>query len=391
MGVTQSFLQALQKYKKPLALLAGVAFLLAAVLQLIVFPQICEDVKEIRHKEGTQGFRVWFSDKLWTFEHKGRNICIPEGWRAVGAEEINEEEGWARFERNLTGILIHEDSFAEREVTVPESPYVVTLLYPTSVETIAEDYERIVKNTFSNVGALFPNNTETKKHTVLVTIGVEETLPQEESVYPDPRESMTIFFSHPNSFRGEELFIHAVMHLHNRFREDLTAYQNNQNPLFPEDFQELEATWAESAFRSSSEGRLLRANYMYNVHTAVQNKNFTLIEGPPFDNERAFESIEPNVIAEEGTSHVNIQYGHYILAPLAMVAIDGLLQEYGAAADVEIILTRIHANDTVNFFDELRRYIPESELQNIDGWMFGGETVPFSLIQRALQYYETRR
>ena len=352
------------------------------------FAPECYTVRERVPAEGTQGYQTWYGEDVQSFYHRNRVMCIPDGWRAIGAIETG--DGWARYERGKTGVMLREEAFLSRTLTFETSNYAVTLLYPaaTSKAALAE-YERIVENAFNRVGALF-NDAPTQSprpHTVLVTAGLGGAHPEAPLIYPDPRESVTVFVRSPYDTRAEELLIHAVVHLYNRFRTDFTGYQKNQSPLQAADFQELEATWAETAFRSSSAGRESRLAYLYTVHTAVKTGNFDLVTGPPFDNKQEFENITPSVVVPRDASELDIQYGHYVLAPLSLVAVDELLYEAGAPATVEKILTKIHAGEADNLFEELARYFNDEKLNTIWRWMDGQETIPQKLIQTASSRY----
>ncbi len=337
---------------------------------------------------GSQGYRVWFGDTLETFEHRNKKICVPDGWEAVGALSV--ENGWVRFEKNKTGIFIRTDAFLKIPVSADMSDYDVEMILPNSFSELEiEKYSAFVGHVFNSMGSLFGDlHTENPTaHTVLVTVGLSGG---DGAVYPDPRDSVTVLIYDLSTLRGEELFIHAVTHLYNRFDERNGEYQKNHKPLEPEDFQELEATWADTRFRSSNEGRLHRLAYLYSVHTAVQTKNFALIREPPFNIRAEFDRIQPNILVKKGTSYVNAQYGHYVLGPLTMVAIEGLLVNEEGAHDIEQILTQLHTGEAENFFTELNRYLPEDRMKDIEGWMFKGETIPRDLLETALEYYSTQ-
>lgn len=369
----------------------------AIALGRFVFAPECYTIRERVPAEGSQGYQTWYGETLKSFYHRGRRMCIPKGWRAVGAVKTGnvrggEAIGWATFEDGKTGIMIQNGAFAERTIPLDGSNYAVTLLYPAETpDYLLLEYARITENAFNRIGAVFNDEkTETPvPHTVLVTAGLAGASADGGTfIYPDPRSSVTIFVRDPQDPRSEELVIHAVVHLYNRFGAHDRTYLNLQSPLSSGDFEELEATWAETAFRTSDSGRENRLAYLYNVHTAVETGNFDLITGPPFDDREAFATINPGVAVPQDASELDIQYGHYVLGPLSMLAIDGLLDEAGAPADVEKILTRIHAGEAENLFAELARYLTDEELNTAWQWMDGEETVPRALIQTALERYD---
>lgn len=353
----------------------------------------CSPVPTSEPQLGSQGYRIWSGPTLQTFDHNNKRICVPDGWQAVSATQSG--NGWAKFESGLTGVLIRPSAFASTTLQFQNSSYVVTVLYPGSESTpLSERYVRAVKNAFERTGAVFGDSSKNpqRTHTVLVTPGIEGATSANGSiaVYPDPGPNLSIFVQNVDSQRGEELFIHGVTHLYNRFRDDLMAYQKNQSPVPEEDWQELEAVWAETAFRTTDDGRSARIDYLYTVHTAVQTKNFALIHSPPFDDREAFNSIRPGVILKEDSTYLEVQYGHYILGPLALIATEGLLQKYGTRTDLERILLSIHTGKAKNFFDELEKVLPLKEVENSKAWMFDGKTIPYELVLQGNNYYSTK-
>lgn len=366
-----------------LALFTGIAF--------FATPFGCSPISVEETEMGSQGFRVWSGPTLVSFEHQDKKICIPSGFEAVGAESSG--SGWARFENDVTGVVILTEAFAEKNITFELSSYVVRLLYPKHMaEPELELYEATVRNSFEKMGSLYNDSINNKRrtHTILVTVGVERTDNAKTPIYPDPRENLSIFVRSPTSLRGEELLIHAVAHLYNRQRTDTMAYQLYQSPIPPSDFQELEASWSEIAFRSSPQGRAARVAYLHNVHTAVQTKNFALITSGPFIRDKSeFENIERTVIVPEDASFLSAQYGHYILGPLVMVAIDGLLSEKNSDATVEKILLLVHTTNT-SFLERLSEHLSPKEISDILSWMLEGKTVPSELIETGAKVYDIR-
>jgi hypothetical protein len=363
----------------------GLALLLLLVggVGYAVWANTCLAIPEKEPEMGSQGFRIWSGPTLKSFEHGGRKICIPEGWQAVG--EIQSGKDWAKYESGMTGVVIRQSAFASTTLEFQNSSYIVTVFYPGTERTpLTERYLAAIKNAFERTGAVFGDSKKEPKprHTVLLTPGIEGTTSGNGviAIYPDPSSTISIFVRSVDSIRGEELFIHAVTHLYNRFRKDLLVYQKNQSPIAAEDWQELEAVWAETAFRTSPQGRTQRLEYLYNVHIAVTTHDFTLITGEPFNNREAFDQIKPSVVLEKNFSYLDAQYGHYVLGALSMTAIDVLLQKYGTNTSVEKILLDLHTGKSKNFFTELEKILPSKEIENIKGWMFEGKPIPRELI-----------
>jgi len=348
----------------------------------------CAPISDQKQQEGSQGYRVWFGESLKSFEHNGKPVCVPEGWQAVGA--VEEGTGWATFTKERTGVVIKSDAFGALTLNPEGSSYTVTVLYPliTNTETLNR-YVHIVSSAFSHVEKLFPSSASGKHtHTVLVTAGLAgNTSADGTRVYPDPTEDISMFVRTPNYPRAEELFVHAVMHLFNRQRTDLTAYQNNQDPFPAEDWQEMEAAWSETAFSTWNEGREARIQYLYNIHRAVRTNAFSLIVSEPFNDKKAFEKIRQSAIVKEGSDYLEYQYGHYVLAPLTMVAIEGLLVNRSSEIHVADLLRTIHQDPSTNFFTELGKILSKEELSRVMAWIQGQETIPENLVMKGVAFY----
>ncbi len=376
--------------KKTLYILAGItlAILCAAALVQYTTAIGCSPIPPVTPMMGSQGFRAWSGPTLISFEHGGKKICIDEGWTALGEKDSG--TGWATFEKEKTGVAVQKSAFSEKTLTFVYSAYEVRLIYPKNIPPAElELYEATVRNAFERVGKLFNDSKDNPKrtHTVLLTPGVERTDGLQTPVYPDARENLSIYVQPPQSARGEELILHAIAHLYNRERPDLLAYQKHQSPLPPGDFQELEASWSESAYRTSNAGLRSRAAYLYNVHTAVQMKNFSLITAAPFNaDKKEFEDIRPSVVVPSDASFLTAQYGHYILGPLTMLATEGMLRENKAGITIEKILSRVHAEKT-NYFETLSEYLSSEEMAALKSWMFEKVTVPYALVEAGMKTY----
>jgi hypothetical protein len=290
-------------------------------------------------------------------------------------------------------VFIHSASFDSQTIQPIDSVYTVRVLYPKALAPEIGAYTRIIDNAFTRAGRLFGERRgahPTLEHSVLITAGLAgNTLDEGTRVYPDPSARVSMFVRTPNYARAEELYIHAVMHLYNRQREGLLAYQDLQSPFAAEDWQEMEATWAESAFNTSSSGREGRLKYLYNVHTAVVTKNFALISEPPFTDKDGFEKIVPSIAVAKGGAYLDYQYGHYVLAPLVMLAIEGLLQERKTGATVESMLLAVHAEGT-RFFDNPAQVLSEKDLARIRSWSTGDGLIPMALLESAVAYYDSQ-
>jgi hypothetical protein len=371
-------------------------FLLIVVSVLLVSVSIyaiagmsgCYAVSDRSPIEGSQGFRIWTGDALKSFEHFDRKVCIPEGWESVGAIEIG--EGWARFESGKTGVIFQSEAFVSHTVKPGGTGYEITVVNPLAIsETMEKQFDAIIVNAFERISKLYADSDgNTKSHTVFITAGLAgNTLDDGTRVYPDPGLDVTYLVRTPESSRAEELFIHAIMHLYNRHRTDLTEYEKTQTPFTSEEWQELEATWSETAFNESRIDRKNRISYLLNVHYAVGTRNFSLIKEPPFDDRKTFENIKPTIMVKQGAQSLDYQYGHYVLAPLSMVAIDALLRRDVKGMSLEKLLTDVHKGKINNLFTELETLLPKDDFAQVQSWVKGETLIPSELIYSALSTY----
>ena len=346
----------------------------------------CTTVDTVSTQRGSHGYRLWSGESLVSFAHRGQAICVPTGWQAVGQVAEDMDDGSVRFERGTTGVLIKKESFGLRALEPRGSSYRVSVLYPLSLSRADVDtLFPIVSNAFSEVGALYEDVvTERIPHTVLVTASVHES----EAIYPDPTSRTSYMIGPVGSERGEGLLIHAVVHLYNRF-SDVRPYLGKQEPFNVAEFQELEATWAETALSTHPGAAFKRLMYLYRVHSAVVTQNAALVaDAPPFNDVAAFNTIRPTILVQPGAPYLDVQYGHYVLAPLTMAAIDALLYERGTGLSVRTILTDLHTGKRENFMQALKEVLSEKDRRSVNAWIVADAQIPVSLIQRAIAQYD---
>lgn len=348
----------------------------------VLYPRECYEGNVSSNVQGSQGYRIWEGDTFKSFEHHDRRICIPKGWTPIGAATISDT--WATFDTGHTGVLIRKDAFSTSQIEVVGTSYVISLLYPSATppEDIAR-FTELVQNAFSTIGTFYDDTTGTSPHTVLVTYGLDT----QAFVYPDPSKNLTVMVRHSKDPRGEELLIHAVTHLYNRYSDREREYLEYQGPFTAEEFQELEATWAEIAFAHKDAVRLNRIEYLFHIHTALTNKTFETATEPPFNDTGAFSRVIPTIMVPKIGSYLDFQYGHYVLAPLVMVAIDGLLAKRDSPTTVQQILTDLHGKGGQNFLDRVSSYVTKDDMATIDSWIWGTGSIPRTLIDRGVGRY----
>jgi hypothetical protein len=371
------------------AVWAGVGIFALLGAYTLFFGSDCTTIGSKSPVEGSQGYRVYTNNVFKSFEHRGQSICVPEGWVAVGASETG--DGTARFVTGKTGILISQAEFGAKVVRPDGSRYEVTMLYPL---TIPRDelpaYTALVEHMFEESARIFndvPRDTRVP-HTVLVTVGLAgNSLDDGTRVYPDPTDNVTVFMRSPDQRRATELMLHAAVHLYNRSPEART-YLSAQAPFTEEEFEELEATWAEVALSNVPDTAFERLMYLYKVHSAVVTQNQSLATEPPFNDQEAFANMVPTVFVRNSKNYLDYQYGHYTLLPLVTAAVDALLYERQTGLTVEKILIDIHAGKRTNFMDTIEEYLPKKDYENIERWLRGSAQIPLPLIETAIARYD---
>lgn len=351
----------------------------------------CVMIGTQENKIGSHGLIYWIGPTFKSFVHSELPVCIPDGWKSMG--EIAEGNGWAKYEKYKAGVMIREDGFYTIKIKSNNRSNKITIYYP--VETSQMDigrYVDIVQNAFDRVENIYPETEASREIEVLVTAGLAgNTKEPTTRIYPDPNENLLFIVYTPQRYRSDELVIHAVMHLYNRFRTDMTEYLGYQEPFGADEWSELEATWTETAFNKDAIKRFKRIEYLYNVHNAVRTKNFKLISEAPFNDKEAFEKINQAVEVKLGSEFLDYQYGHYILAPLSMIAVDGMLYDHKSGETVETILTKIHRDPSINFVSEISKILTKEEVADFISWTSGQKTVPMKLVFSTVQRYNTKQ
>lgn len=358
--------------------------LLALVVGALVYLDTsCTPPERQEPERSSHGFRVWSGATLVSFTHNGRRVCVADGWEALGYTRNG--AGWATFENGKTGVLIRSDAFATEELAFEESAYAVTLYYPKDLEDL-QAYEEIVRNAFERVGALYGDNRSPRPHTVLVTASIPFSDEEADSVYPDPRKDLSVLFLKPDHSRSEQLFFHAVAHLYNRY--DPPEYGiHEEERLSASDWSEYEASWVELSLTASDIFRKERLDYLLGVHQAVFARDYSRITVPPFDNREAFDALQRRGTTDWQSSYLDYQYAHYVLAPLILTGIDGLLARHAPEIRVESLLSEIHQDPNKRFFEEVARYVPAEEMERVRAWLAGEEEVPEDLLRLGASRY----
>jgi hypothetical protein len=353
----------------------------------------CVAVPEQAQETGTHGWRVWENESFVSFiPQPNKRYCIPSGWESIGAEV--DRLGNATFPAAASGIILRSSDFITTHVPIDELGTNINVVYPAQTpDTDVVEYMEIITNAFANVRTLYPNfqTTNLASHTVLITIGIAgDGNDFKTSVYPNPNQHVTVFVRNKNHRRGEALFVHAVAHLFNRHYTEGLAYQENQAPIPTQDWQEVEAAWTEIIFQSDKRLRAERVEQLYGIHKSIVTDVFSVSLEFPFNDKNVYEDVRrKSIILGADPTYGEEQYSHYILAPLLLLAIEGLLAEHSPETSVSALLTQAHQNNQ-NFFVLASDHLPKETMPTIGNYIFGKELIPYELLVAGLRRYENQ-
>lgn len=363
-----------------------IAILLAILAVLFYQTYTCLPAPNQAPTQSTHGYSVWSNQIFKSFMPGTARFCVPKDWQPLGA--VSNDRGGATFPEGSTGILIKSAEFASTTVPLEKTDFELSVVFLKAMpETEQTAYVEIIKHAFNTVGTLYPPSTlPPQKHSVLISVGLAGDGNQfETSVYPNPSQYLSVFAKNRHNPRAEELFIHAATHAYNRFHPAFNTYQNNQSPLPAGDFEELEATWTELTFRSSSEALVRRTDDLYRTYLAVMNNQPTPGILYPLSNPQVFESItNKSVMVQTDATEGEAEFGHYIMAPLVFLSIEGMLADKKASTTVESLLKEVHQTNQ-NFFTLLAQHLDENEMALVTRSLTGETLLTESQVQRGLQ------
>ena len=347
----------------------------------------CLPVPKQAVKTSTHGYGVWSNSFYKSFIPGDERFCVPNDWKPVGEKAL--DRGGATFPNEGTGILVKSSDFSATKIPLDKTDFELTAVYlATMPEDELQEYVKIIQRAFNDVGSLYPKNDslETQKHTVLISVGIAgDGYEFENSIYPNPSQFLSVFAKNISHPRAEDLFIHAATHAYNRFHPSFQTYQDNQTPLPAGDFEEMEATWAEISFRSSNEELAIRVENLYRTYMAVMMSTPSNDLLYPLNEDRVFKQISnKSVVVEMDATEGEAEFGHYVLAPLVMLAIEGMLQEQQSLMTLDALLLETHASGS-NFFEHLNKYVPKENVDRILRFIEGQEEIPIELVYTGLK------
>jgi hypothetical protein len=325
---------------------------------------------------------------------------MPEGWMAIGPEDTRREADGRTcvlFPRAQSVTFVDTAHFVSRTIHVEGVHFPIHLVWRNIMTPEQEQYfTEVVERGFRLVSTLYPYgvpNHQLAPHTVMMTAGVigEDEGAPTRFVYPNVGENASYAYRWPSQ-RMEELLLHAVAHLYNRFRF-MYSYRPSMATLPFGEYQEYVASWVESRYIKSDSDRWRRALFLQRVHEGVSDPNIPLgREVGMFrrlGNERT--PISANIYRHRSPAkELKKEYAHYVLAPLLLIALDGLLAESGKDVTVEEILRDVHtARYGVTYYGVIGLHLSAEQIIRYRRWEEGMETIPRTYIELGLRRYDT--
>ena len=361
---------------------------------------VCAPIPAYEDKRNKHALQTWQNDIFKSFlQDKGNPYYeMPAGWMAIGAEDIKQfgEKTCVRFPGYQSATFVDPAHFKSQTLQVEGVYFPIKVVWRNTMTPEQEaEYLEVIERGFRDVSRLYPYgapNSMLSEHTVMITAGVitDKDAPMD-VVYPNVGHNASYIYRWPEP-RMEELLLHAVAHLYNRFRF-MYSYRPTMPTLYFGEYQEYVASWVESRFIKSDKSRWERALRLFHIHEVIVRDDVPRSREVGgfrrLDNLR--DPISANVFKHK-PPHKTLkkEYAHYILAPLLLIAVDGVLADMGSDMTVEKILTDVHTNRFgINFYGVLGMHLKPEQMDTYRRWEEGLEPIPRNYIIAGLKRYDT--
>lgn len=352
-------------------------------------PADCTDPPTHADALNKHGRGTWSDERLYVHTHQPQPVRVPQGWQPVGAAEVIGR--CAVFPDRQALVFIHPDHWDVRHIPVPELGITLVRYAPKTLDADTRNaIDGMAERVHRRVRQLYPLGLlpeQQHDHALLVTTGLAGDGTNVASrIFAEPGPRLTLFFRAPTDPRAYDLLTHTTTHLLNKRRpRPETQPEDPQLPVV--EHLEFVASWAELALAENAAYRKRRVNYLYDMHERVASgdkgrlprrgvlaglhMHHQKIAVPPRTNER---------------SGAMMEYLHYYLNPLILVATDGLLAKRGRSLTVMELLQQVHrSNQTLLQVFDL--HLTPAERAQVDLWL-NGERIPRVLVDAGIARYE---
>jgi len=330
------------------------------------------------------GHAHWADGRLIAFSHNGEDWSLPPGWVPVGADRVRGT--CARFPLTQAAVLVLRDQFRFRPIEIPQLQIRVWRVAPVEFDAARlAIVDAMIASTFEAVADLFPlglRRGQRADHSVLVTVNLAGDGSQPEArLFPNPGTNLSVIFSNLDDPRGRELFIHTSTHLLNR-RRARRQTEPEERALPRAEYQEMVATWAELALIDDAR-RSERFDFLMQNYQAVMDGDIATTPSNPLLEPLSGWQGPIGLHGVEPMSFEVSEFQHYVLAPLLMLAVDGLLERAGATPSLLDLLREVHAGRHRGLLAALAKHLARTEVAMVRGWI-SGVRVPEELARAGL-------
>lgn len=270
--------------------------------------------------------------------------------------------------------MVRSDRFQFLPIAIPLLGIRVWRVSPVELdEARLAVVDSMILSTFEEVSRLFPlgfRRNQRTDHFVLVTVGMAgDGFAPETRLFPSPGPDLSVIFHNLDDPRGRELFIHTTTHLFNR-RRARPQVQPDERGLPRAEYQEMVATWAELALIDDAR-RAGRFEFLLQDYHAVLDEDPATTPVNPLLTPLSSWSGPIGLLPVTPPSFELSEFQHYVLAPLLMLAVDGLLQRSGAAPSLYDLLRELHAGAHPGLLTALAKHLSSNDLATVRGWLSG--------------------
>ncbi|MBI1363618.1 MAG: hypothetical protein GC134_06505 [Proteobacteria bacterium] len=353
-------------------------------------PVSCIEPPIVHEELNKHGQATWSDDKLYVAHHEEAPVRIPSGWQAVGASKV--EGRCALFPDKQAVVFIKPSEWTIKRNPHKEAGITLVRYAPKAMDAAKlARIDRMIDDVHRRVRQIYPlglREDQKFDHALLVTTDIAgDASNMDRRLFAEPGERLTVFFREPDDGRAYDLLTHTTTHLFNK-RRPRTETQPDDPNLSMHDYLEFVASWAELALSPPSAYLNKRVDYIYDVHALVTDDDSTTW---PKDRTLKGLRVHKGKIGIPPRTHERsgpmMEYLHYYLCPLSLVALDGLLAKRERKLSVMELLQMVHSSKQ-SLLDVLHQQLTPNELAQFELWL-GGERIPRVLVDAGMARYKT--
>ncbi len=371
------------------ATLAGCATSEAPLVVTQADPVDCIDRPAHEKHINKHGQSNWSDTRLYVHKHQNVPVRIPMGWQPVGQASI--QGSCAVFPDKQAVIFIRPSAWDIKRIPSPETG--LTLVRYALKDMPKDELSKIdgmITRVHKRVRQIYPLGLKPDQqwdHNLLVTTGIAgDAKSRNTRLFAEPGERLTLFFRNADDGRAYDLLTHTTTHLFNKRRPRVETQP--EDPMLPRvEHLEFVASWAELALAEDKAYLKQRLDYIYDIHAVVTDGDPKT--WPKRGTLRFLNVHKGKIGVPPRTREISgpmMEYLHYYLNPLALVALDGLLADRGRKLSVMGMLQEVHSSDA-SLLDVFKLHLTPNELAQFELWL-GGERIPRVLVNKGIERYQ---